>query len=849
MRFQTFRRQFFTILLILFSICILPGEPVYAAEQPIAISSCKLNKNGTKLTIKAKIKEKTDATKSTLYLLGLDANIDESAAISAVPLASGKSILGSISFSTAYDASMLFQKYAIAYETEGTYRILSNTGYITNPEVLAAYTEKSPKAASKKGLQVEDYSEALELGTKHAVLNWTANTLLTDNTNRGIPYEYRGQTYYFNPDVMQANDMQVAGYTKAGVSVSVILLLPNDTAAVTAPMRYDGSAAKYSSFHTSTPEGCRLFEAMMSFLAEHYGTEERLVSGWILGNEVNSPGIWNYSGDMNLNPYISDYARAFRICHNAVKSVNQNAAVYISLDHNWNYDIDGIGNQNFSTKSVLDTFYETINSQGSIVFHIAYHCYPQNLLEASFWNDSQTTTTLDTPYLTFKNLTVLTDYIKTYYGEEYTIMLSEQSFNTNVGEYVQAAAYAYAYYLCESNPMIEAFIYGRQFDHPTEMADGCYWGLSDSHRNKRLIWDVFQYIDSRDSLAFTDPLIQYTNLSSWSDISNFQPSAYENMPSLLTPVKLGAVVPITVTNVSLYWSEISSADGYEVYRNDQKIASIPSHSILGYNDYELTPGSTYEYKVRMYKLAPSPTDPTAQVALYGDFSEPQKIRADGARTTWADTSCLVSGNEITLNWNSQEKVAGYEIARCESANGEYIRLARTNDTTYTDSTAEAGKFYYYKIRTYIETTDKRYFAEFSEPLCVQALIGLEGDIEEENLVFSWDKWPSAVTYEIYCAAENGDYVLQDKVTEPDYSCMQYKDASNKLRDFIPGASYEFRVRAILSDGSASPYSNSLDFMLTGFLNEEAEKAFKEKIQEEIQEETSEEIQEEISTES
>ena len=61
----------------------------------------------------------------------------------------------------------------------------------------------------------------------------------------------------------------------------------------------------------------------MTYLAMRYGTKENLVCGWILGNEVNSAAIWNYGGGKSLDAYMANYARAFRICYNAVRSVTK----------------------------------------------------------------------------------------------------------------------------------------------------------------------------------------------------------------------------------------------------------------------------------------------------------------------------------------------------------------------------------------------------------------------------------------------------------------------------------------------------------------------------------------------
>lgn len=803
---------FFSILLLLFCIFAFPTKQVHAATLSMTIGSCELSGDGTTVNVTASLSEGSTSTSDEVYLLALDPYVATTESISIQPLASASIQNGTTSFQVTYTDSMLFQKFVIAVKADDLYTPISNSYYITNPEVLATYTEPNPQGTSKKGLQVEDYSESLELGTKHAVLNWTASMLLTDNASHGIPYEYQGTTYYFNPEIIECNDAMVAGYTKAGVRVTVILLLPNDNITVTTPMRYSGSeTANYTSFNTYSAEGCQMFEAMMSFLAEHYSTKERLVSGWILGNEVNSPGIWNYAGDTDLNTYMQSYAQAFRICYNAVKSQNKYANVYISLDHNWNHDTDDASNGYFTTKSVLDTFYNTLNQQGQIVFQIAYHCYPQNLPTPTFWNDSLATASLDTTYLTFRNLNVLTDYVRSMYGERYTIMLSEQSFNSNKGEEVQAAAYAYAYYLCESNSMIEAFIYGRQYDHPIELAEGCSWGLSDSSHNRRLIWDVFQFIDTPYSQQFTESLLGYTNLTQWEQIIGYEKSKYQNMPSPLTQVYLSGAVSASTTSAELYWSEVAAADGYEVFRDDQLVATVTDPSVLGYVDTGLTTGMTYRYNVRAFAYVPAISVDSEQTVIYGDVSETKSVQVTTGESRWSSTPYAVMGNHIVLFWEPQEGVTGYEIFRSDSLDGTYTSIAVVASNSYDDTDTVSGKRYYYKVRAYANVNGVNYYGAESQPISAQSHIQLYGSCVGEAISLSWSAWPEADTYQIYYAPKGSDeFVLLQTLADLTFTTTPYTASPENPVTFDPNVTYQIKVCAVLADGKMSPDSNVIE---------------------------------------
>ena len=75
------------------------------------------------------------------------------------------------------------------------------------------------------------------------------------------------------------------------------------------------------------------------------------------------------------------------------------------------------------------------------------------------------------------NLNVLTDLLKRREyrdteGEVRSITITELGFSSRAGQKLQAAAFAYCYYIVEANPYIDAFILNRQTDAPEEMVSG-----------------------------------------------------------------------------------------------------------------------------------------------------------------------------------------------------------------------------------------------------------------------------------------------------------------------------------------------------------------------------------------
>jgi len=71
---------------------------------------------------------------------------------------------------------------------------------------------------------------------------------------------------------------------------------------------------------------------------------------------------------------------------------------------------------------------------------------------------------------------------------------------------------------------------------------------------------------------------------------------------------------------------------------------------------------------------------------------------------------------ITLSWNKDSSIKGYEIYRASSLNGtfEKIKTISKNGTiSFKNTKLTAGKCYYYKIRSFKKVNGKNYYSEFS----------------------------------------------------------------------------------------------------------------------------------------
>ena len=448
-----------------------------------------------------------------------------------------------LSFTLPFDKHQnedpLFARYVVAVNRGGRYEPISNEAYVTNPEAVSDYQKPFPEVGTKKGLNIElsMLDDAMSLGVKHTAVNISVREFL--EPNGALTYNYNGKTYRFNKRRVEEYDKTIRLFSNKGIIVTGIIL--NGWNHAHPELLYPGvretGTSQYYMFNTSTPEGFETCRAVMSFLAERYNgsdPDHGQVLNWIIGNEINNQEIWNYTGPMPLEQYVAVYERMFRVMYASIRSENANARVYFSTDYNWVQENKTLS---YGARDLIDSFNRQIKKGGQIDWNLAYHPYPVNLQEPEFWLENEKVTdSADSRVVNFKNLHVLTDYFQrpellNREGQVRHIILSEQGFTSkspsrgNV-EKEQAAAFAYAYFLVDSNPYIDSFILSRQVDNPHEASLSMAFGLWTSRPgsgvitgfDRKRIYPIFQVIDSRKALKETEYLKAVIGIDKWSDV-------------------------------------------------------------------------------------------------------------------------------------------------------------------------------------------------------------------------------------------------------------------------------------------------------------------------------------------
>lgn len=413
---------------------------------------------------------------------------------------------------------------------------------------------------SKKGLQGANLFEGeyKDLGVTQTLFNCNLNDIIATPEDHAAEFVYNGKTYYFD-NIMGLWPTYVHQMNAEGIDVTVVLLLQNNDKSEQYNMVYSGARGNkskpYYAWNLDDPETRDLFCAIIEYLAQTYSVEEPeewkcYIKNWVIGNEVNMPNSWNYTGTTDLNTNVDLCAREFKLVNDIVKKYNPNSRTYISIEHSWTHNDEGRG---IAGRTFLDAFNKRINElEDGIDWNIAYHAYPAIMTNSDIWSSNgYTTDSADTQFISGKNLNVLTDYVKQNYGEDVRIILSEQGFTASGGqEEKQAAALAYTYYKAEFNDMIDAVIFRNLKDTSAEAAQGFRFGLLNDDGTKRPSYDVFKYMDTDKWQEYTARCLSAMGKGNWNEVvPGFNPDKFLEEPVDEVTAQINAFVKRLYNNV------------------------------------------------------------------------------------------------------------------------------------------------------------------------------------------------------------------------------------------------------------------------------------------------------------
>ena len=386
--------------------------------------------------------------------------------------------------------------------------------------------KKSPEAVplrNKKGFGAGDidlyFSDCKEMNVGSITMNVVLNDYIK---GEGSGYSYGGQNYslgafkdYVDRVTRRAGEMDLV--------VSAIILCQTNSIFKDP----ENKGGNYTMPNLTTAKAFNLYAAALEHMASTHCTQGNRISHWIMHNEVDFANEWTNMGDQPMMRYLDRYIKSMRICYNIVRQYDQNASVLGSYTHCW-AKADG----SFAPKKMLEKTVEYSSAEGDFRWGVAYHPYPQNLTKPSFWiDDTQATYSLNSKYVTFKNLEVIDAWIRQkenfYKGKTKRVLfLSEQG--TNSPSYsesdlaLQAAGGAWAWKKVSKLDGIDAIQWHNWADNKAE--GGLRIGLrtfaegSVSNLTPKPVWYVWKAAGTSEEDSVFDKYKATLGITDWNSI-------------------------------------------------------------------------------------------------------------------------------------------------------------------------------------------------------------------------------------------------------------------------------------------------------------------------------------------
>ncbi len=256
--------------------------------------------------------------------------------------------------------------------------------------------------------------------------------------------------------------------------------------------------------------------------------------------------------------------------------------------------------------------------------------------------------------------------------------------------------------------------------------------------------------------------------------------------------------PVNTNAARITWNRIESANRYQLWRSDHggDFKWIKNCSTTEVNNYSLTPGADYKYKVRPYYENPDGT------RTYGEFSNEASVHILGKITNLTgrgkDTNCAF------LRWDKVSGCTGYQLFRTiEGTGGEYTWVKNCTTPEVANYDLKAGTVYYYKVRAYIDLPgSQRAYGQFSSPVRVAILpqgsiISLIGSPTTGKVHLTWKSIPGVTGYQLFTGPYAG--------SAPNWACNTTLPLSDVTQRVTQGTARSFRVRGYIQYEDGTRY--------------------------------------------
>jgi len=294
---------------------------------------------------------------------------------------------------------------------------------------------------------------------------------------------------------------------------------------------------------------------------------------------------------------------------------------------------------------------------------------------------------------------------------------------------------------------------------------------------------TFNHIGLTSGVTYTYKIKAYRTIDSVRIYSADAIVSAIPVPSTVTGLK---IVTPKYTELSLNWSAVTGATGYEITRSATLtgvyafVANVEGS--LAYINTGLAFNTSYFYKVRSYT-----TINTVKVYGIATIAVTGKTTLE---TVLNPAAAYTSYNTNAISWSAVNGATGYEIYRSTGTSTYYGLLTSVTGTSYNNTSLYTNTRYNYKIRAYRLIGTVRIYGAFSSIVSATPLpwapVATVVSSGYNSLKVTWAAVTGANGYEVsYATSETGTYTKLATVTV----------TSATIANLLTNTTYYVKVRA------------------------------------------------------
>lgn len=225
----------------------------------------------------------------------------------------------------------------------------------------------------------------------------------------------------------------------------------------------------------------------------------------------------------------------------------------------------------------------------------------------------------------------------------------------------------------------------------------------------------------------------------------------------------------TETGVKLTWNKVAGANFYRIYyRGNNGWTRLASKYLTEYVDTSVKNGETRVYTVRCLDENEDFVSDFYREGFSNTFFTPPVI-----------SSLTPDDKGITVSWNRMTGAEDYRVYR--KTTGSWTRLAQTDESSFTDTTAVKGVKYTYTIRM-ITHDGERFMSDYNSGKSILVCDTPEFrslSCDENGVLLRWNAVNGAYKYRVYCKAASGWNRLGE-LTGTSFTDTSVKDGETRI---------------------------------------------------------------------